>query len=386
VSAPVFNVLDGAGVIGGTKILVRSGKANLLLDFGTNFSLWNSYFEEYLKPRSSRGLLDAVELNLLPPIPSLYRQELVPPGIDPWDRDIPADLQKLQIDAILVTHAHLDHCGYLSYVRQDVPIVSMETTALLMKAIQDTSRSDLEKEICYCVPREERNGVLRSVDYRKGPARQRQFLTLDSRSLSTEAAGFWSNALGSRALVASQVREVREVAGLRVLSIPVDHSIPGCTAFALETEEGWLVYTGDVRLHGAKGDLTRRFAEGVSRLKPKILFCEGTRVTRLEEEVVTEAEVRARAMTVVKGTPGLVIADFGSRNLERLLSFRDIAFECGRQLVLMTKDIHLLNAYHLATGEGPDPGPDPVLLLYQEEKASESTADRYLLDVRAQVG
>jgi len=51
---------------------------------------------------------------------------------------------------------------------------------------------------------------------------------------------------------------------------PVDHSIPGAMAYAVETSEGWIVYTGDLRLHGSKGNLTRAFSK---RQLNCTLFC-----------------------------------------------------------------------------------------------------------------
>jgi ribonuclease J len=371
-----LNVLDGAGVIGGTKILVESPHARVLLDFGTNFSRWNSYFEEYLKPRSSRGLLDAARLGLLPPFPHLYRTDFLPPSIDPWDGIEIPEFAKRPIDAILMTNCHLDHCGCLSYVRGDIPILATISTAFLMKAIQESGKGDFEKEINYCVPREEKNGVLKSTHYQKGPSRQRPFLTTEQVQLSAEAAAFWSNTIVSRALIPTALRQVNQIGDLAFRSFPVDHSVPGCAAFVLETESGPIVYTGDLRLHGANGELTRQFAEAVARTNPKILICEGTRVSRMGDAIVTEADVHQSVQEVVRGAGGLVIADFGSRNLERLQTFRDIASECGRSLVLMTKDIHLLRANYLATGEGRDPVTDPILLLYEEEKAADSSADR----------
>lgn len=379
------NVLDGAGVIGGNKILIQQGKTNLLLDFGTNFALWNQYFEEYLKPRSSKGFLDAAELDLLPPIPSLYRPDLKPPGTDPWSAGVPSQFAKLNIDGIILTHAHLDHCGYLSYVKNDIPIVCTTTTAFLLKAIQDTSKSDLEKEVCYCIPREEKNGVLHSTHWKTGIAKQGIFYVPSPLKLSPDASGFWSNPLGSRPLQSRQIQQADSFAGLKFLSFPVDHSIPGCAAFALETEVGWVVYTGDLRVHGLRGKMTMDFAEQASKLKPKVLLCEGTRVTRSDDKDVSETEVRDNAFRIAKRTSGLIIADFGSRNIERLHAFRDIAKECGRELVLMTKDIHLLNAYFLTTGDGPDPSKDKTLRLYQEQKATESTADRTLYETYKQI-
>ena len=371
-----FNVLDGAGVIGGTKILIRSGNSNFLLDFGMNFSVWNNYFEEYLKPRSTHGLLDAAELGLLPPIPNLYRPDYSLPGINYWKSGIPPDFQNLRIDAIFVTHAHLDHCGYLSYVRKDVSVVSSLVTAFLMKAIQDVSKSDFEKEICYLIPREEKDGLLSAVHYKTAPSEQRKFHTIEPPKLSKDAVAFWENSLGSRQLLSHPIQQLTKVGPINLRSYEVDHSIPGCLAFAFETDVGWIVYTGDLRLHGAYADRTRTFANEVSKLSPRILFCEGTRVSRLEDENITEKDVRERISTIVRGTPGLVIADFGSRNIERLCSFREVALETNRKLVLMIKDIHLLKAVHLATQEGPDPRTDAALLLYNERKARDDTAHR----------
>jgi ribonuclease J len=63
-----ITVYDGADTIGGNKILLEDGGVNLLFDFGINFNLGNRYFEEYLVPRSRRGLLDMFHTGLLPAI------------------------------------------------------------------------------------------------------------------------------------------------------------------------------------------------------------------------------------------------------------------------------------------------------------------------------
>ena len=49
-------VCDGADTIGGNMILLEDYGVNLLFDFGINYNLRNRHFEEYLVPRSPRGL------------------------------------------------------------------------------------------------------------------------------------------------------------------------------------------------------------------------------------------------------------------------------------------------------------------------------------------
>ncbi len=51
---------------------------------------------------------------------------------------------------------------------------------------------------------------------------------------------------------------------------------------------------------------------------------------------------------VVANCDGLVIADFGPRNIERLRTFHDIAKAQGRRLAVTVQDAYLLEALHLA--------------------------------------
>ena len=47
-----------------------------------------------------------------------------------------------QIDAILLTHAHVDHCGYIKYLRPDIPIYCSEESRLIMKNFDDTGKDE----------------------------------------------------------------------------------------------------------------------------------------------------------------------------------------------------------------------------------------------------
>ena len=156
-----LTVYDGAGTIGGNKILLEDQGVNLFFDFGINFHLRNQYFEEYLVPRSRRGFLDIFHMGFLPPLRGIYRQDLELPDVDVWSRvRLPYASREIELHGVLLSHAHLDHSGHISFLRQDIPIISSLCTAYIAKAIQDSSRGDFKKEVCYLIPKVENEGLI----------------------------------------------------------------------------------------------------------------------------------------------------------------------------------------------------------------------------------
>ncbi len=121
-------ILDGAEAIGGTKLYLQSEGTGLLLDFGINYKRWGLYYEEYLKPRAARGLLDLLALGLAPRVGRLYRPDLFPQGYHP-------DLPELPVEGVLISHAHLDHCGLLGLLRPEIPVHASALSATIMKAV-----------------------------------------------------------------------------------------------------------------------------------------------------------------------------------------------------------------------------------------------------------
>ncbi len=73
-----LTVWDGAGVIGGNKVLLEADGRAIFLDFGTAFATADRYLGEFLQGRANRGVLDLNELDILPPLDSIYRPDLVP--------------------------------------------------------------------------------------------------------------------------------------------------------------------------------------------------------------------------------------------------------------------------------------------------------------------
>ena len=390
---PTISVYGGARMIGGNKILLEDGDSRLFFDFGTTFKTRDLYFEEYLNPRPGAGVLDMLEMGLLPPLEGLYRPDLVPSG-DVWERcrDRPGYRELERVDGVLVSHAHVDHTGYISFLREDTPVYASALTAFIAKAMQDSGMADFEKEICYISRRakEEKEGKEDKEEVEGGylktqreSYRQRPFCFADTAALSPEAEEFWARSPNHIPGADNRRRKGLEPApfataperagGLPVRFFPVDHSVRGAGAWAVETSAGWVVYTGDLRWHGSAAEETRRFIHEVASLRPRLLLCEGTRIPKegvaagaLELENHTEQVVLDRALGQVQGEAGLVIADFGPRNIERLETFLKIADQTGRQLVVLGKDAYLLEAMRLVSPAVPALSSNERMLVYQD--------------------
>lgn len=380
----------GVNQIGGNKILLEDGDARLFFDFGTSFDERGRFYEEFLNPRPAFGLLDPLTMGLLPPLEGLYREDLEPPTSDLWTslRGAPnyLDLRPYEIHGVLLSHAHLDHTGYLSFLRPEIPAYASALTAFMAKAIQDGSQANFESEVVYLVPRvPNETGLLKTSNYRSEPARQRPFKVFSHDLLTDEAHTFWRATPGSRELEPVPITAATDIEGLEIRSFPVDHSVPGASAYAVKTSAGWIGYTGDLRLHGSQKASTQAYLKKMAALKPVALLCEGTRteVDDVHRANYTEADVEERSLREVRSAKGLVIADFGPRNVERLLIFARIGREAGRGLVILPKDAYLLDAIHLAEPSIPSIADLGNLYVYEKPTLSALNWEKQVREVHS---
>jgi ribonuclease J len=350
-----LSFFTGGGVdgIGGNKILLESDRTALFLDFGKSFGEENKYFDEFLKPRSLNGLGDLLAFDLIPPLPGIYREDLQIPNQKWWGKasSHPA-FRKLTIQGVLLSHAHLDHSGYISLLSPDIPIYTSLFSALIAKAIQDCGISDFLSEIVYAKPKEFlENGLICSDKNYSNPSQQRPYYVFTNQLPSEQVEHFWNQVPGKRPLSTVALSPVLDgIVNLGDLPIrfwPVDHSIPGAGAFGIYTPEGWVLYSGDLRMSGKKAKETQSFTKDAASLQPLLLIIEGTRASLKGghgTKHFTEQDVADRISQIIKKAKGLVIADFGPRNLERLISVLKATEEVNRQLVITTRDAYLLEA------------------------------------------
>jgi len=77
---PRLAFLGGVAEVGGNKVMLEHEGHILFLDFGISYKRRGYYYEEYVNPRAALGLLDLLEMRLLPPLEGLYRPDLHPPS------------------------------------------------------------------------------------------------------------------------------------------------------------------------------------------------------------------------------------------------------------------------------------------------------------------
>lgn len=374
----------GVGAIGGNKLLLESGDRALWLDFGTDFQRRSLYYNDLLAPRSASGLRDPLAMGLIPPIEGIYRDDLAGPAADLWPAlregagaATPRAFDPTDPPPVLLSHAHLDHCGAISFLSAQTSVYASAPTAALLKACQDTTSNDFESEVAYVVPRDGREGLVVASNYRTTPAIARRVAAVGA---SDRLAAFWRTPSASRDIAGSPLQEWepgRGIASLSVQVYPVDHSVPGAVAWAVQTEGGWVVYTGDLRRHGARADDTRAFVSAAAALHPLALICEGTHPAA--EWPDAEAAVYENACHVVRLSNGLVFADFSARNVERLATFRRVAAATGRRLVITARDAYILEALSLVDA-ADDPRQSDDLLIYGEAKLSRPSWERIVLE------
>lgn len=301
----------GVNEIGGNKILVKDSTSSFFLDFGMGFAKANEYLSEFLQPRKSNGILDFVELEFIPYIKGIYREDYLEHVGIKYEPEP-------SVDGVLISHSHVDHVAYVHHLREDIPIFLSKESYLILKALEETGTSSFSeylklKKTFHMGPNKKGNGYKRL------------------------------NAAVERDIRIVEPYKPFRIGDFSIKSAPVDHSLPGASGYIAANDDETFVYSGDLRFHGRHPELTKKFVKESKKSRPTTLITEGTRIK--DSESLSEFEIESKAIEQLEDIKDLVVVNFPVRDLDRLVTFYRAAQETGRELVVSLKQAYILNLF-----------------------------------------
>jgi ribonuclease J len=256
----------GSHEIGGSCVEIRSERNRILVDIGLPLSFTGNGGSGTgdLEKLSGKRLL---EKGLLPDIEGIYT----------WDNRWPV------IDALIISHPHLDHYGFIRYLKDQVPIY-------IGKAAKDL---------------------------------------LQSASVFTS---FPQNVLENA--MALQHRKGFACGDFNITPYLMDHSAFDAYAFLIEAEGKRIFYSGDFRAHGRKAKmfewLVNHGPTGIDAL-----LMEGTVLGSSRITAVTESDIEQRFVDRIQRTGNsIVMAYSSSQNIDRLVSLYRAVLQTNRFFVV----------------------------------------------------
>ena len=214
--------------------------------------------------------------------------------------------RKDKIRAVIITHGHLDHIGAIPFLINRLgnpPIWCREFGALLIQK--------------------------RQLEHPHLPALNMKIVGADDGTLPISA-------------------------NLKVRFFGLTHSIPDSTGVIIETPEGDLVFTGDVRVENKDGVPTEKEIEQYKIFKDRdilLLAMDSTGIDFpgwcLSESVVIETVDK-----IVAEAPGRIIIATFSSQVERIIGFIEIARKYGRKVAIdgrsMKTNLEIIKQLRLA--------------------------------------
>lgn len=254
----------GTHEIGGScvELCSSSGNTRLIIDIGMPLvNADKSPFDWDVHRKSTlSGLLHE---KILPKIDGLY------------ENDNPS------VAAVLLSHAHIDHYGFLRFVHSDIPI----------------------------------------------------YMSVGTKSLAEVSNVFLNTSVKLDRVKTFEMWQTFKIGEFAITPYLMDHSAPDAAAFLIEADGKRIFYTGDFRGHGRKGVLLDRLTKDPP---PHInyLIMEGSMLGRDEGLFPDETSVEQSLHDLILSNKGPCYVFSSSQNLDRLVSIYRATRRSGRTLVI----------------------------------------------------
>jgi len=294
----------GLGVIGGSKIMISTPNARVLLDLGLDIPSGADLFRLPVGTRPGHELADYLNTGQAPELPGIYDPALLPIRGPRAGQLVDLGHPDPRPSAVFISHAHIDHDGMIGFVRPDLACYAHPQTAAIHQALRSAGL---------------------------GPAGHPPRLW--------EA---WPN----QPLV---------IGDLIIELIEVDHDVPGACGFLVTTPDGRIAYTGDINTH--RGSASLGFAERARGVD--VLITETTMLSfdPLPPEPVGEAAV-AELVRCQLDPPELQLISLYERDLVRCQAMINLATDSARTLVWPGQQaafLQLMGLYGVVTWDSSRP-------------------------------
>jgi len=175
--------------------------------------------------------------------------------------------EEISIDAILISHSHMDHYGLLSYVHNDIPV----------------------------------------------------YMSQGAQELIEVSSIFTPNKIGKINSRIINPKKTFNIGDIKITPYLVDHSAFDALAFLIEADGKRIFYSGDFRAHGRKSILFKRIIKN----PPKDIDCllmEGSMLGRENRKYKDEISVQQGMEDTLKAADNVTFLFVSSQNIDRLVS------------------------------------------------------------------
>lgn len=216
------------------------------------------------------------------PIEKLYEIEAIP-------NDRLIDREKVK--AIIITHAHLDHVGAVTFLasKYNCPIYATHYTAEIIRSLEEDSGNLIANDIKKISP----NSSI-------------------------------------------------EIDGIKINLINSTHSIPQTVMVDIETPKGHILYSSDFKFDNYPILGKRTNIEKLKKIGNEGVLLLITETTRADEESKSPSEIIAKYMLYdvlfSLDSEGIIVTTFSS-HIARLKSLIEIAYEMGRKPILVGRSL-----------------------------------------------
>lgn len=281
-----FKIHRGTKEIGGSCVEVWTENTRIIIDIGMPIVGLNGgefNFRDY----ENLSVTALQKEGVLPPVEGLYPNS------------------KPSVDAVLISHPHIDHFGLGQFVHDDVRFYMGKLTHKLI----------------------ELSGIFTP-------------LKTDVKNVSY-----------------FEKEKSFNVGDITITAYWMDHSAFDAYSFFIEADGKSIFYSGDFRGHGRKKNVFKRFLH----IAPKNVDClliEGTQLTRENAKSKTESELENDFVDLFKGSAGINLVSASGQNIDRLVTIYRACKRVDKTMVIDVYTATVLKELAEAYPSLPQPSPN----------------------------